>query len=168
MFLLYFLDIYINLVKCLERVPLDVSINCCYLHKDAGKTYLEISNMRLEVIKNNHLQAYEKEYWRLSSYERIIRGRTTKTVCSTKEKYVMTNQTLARRNGKLFCRKRDLVKVGISSCIIKETVCRVLPKTDPKWTHFQRKEIMSKNDLKLRLKFARKVYCKRATCNYEI
>ena len=78
MFLLYFLDIYINLVKYLERVPLDVSINWCYLHKDAGKTYLEISNMRLEVIKNNHLQTYGKEYWRLSSYERIIRGKPPK------------------------------------------------------------------------------------------
>ena len=62
MFLLYFLDTYINLVKYLQRVPLDVSINWCYLHQDAGK----ISNMKyeitLEVIKNNHLQAYEKEY----------------------------------------------------------------------------------------------------------
>ena len=35
-------------------------------------------------------------------------------------------------------------------------------------TDFQRKGIMSKNDPKLRLKFARKVYCKRATYNYEI
>ena len=46
MFLLYFLDTYINLVKYLQRVPLDVSINWCYLHQDAGKTYSEISNMR--------------------------------------------------------------------------------------------------------------------------
>ena len=46
MFLLYFLDTYINLVKYLQRVPLDVSINWRYLHQDAGKTYSEISNMR--------------------------------------------------------------------------------------------------------------------------
>ena len=46
MFLLYFLDTYINLFKYLQRVPLGVSINWCYLHQDAGKTYLEISNMR--------------------------------------------------------------------------------------------------------------------------
>ena len=44
MFLLYFLDI--NLVKYLQRVPLDVSINWCYLDQDLGKTYSEISNMR--------------------------------------------------------------------------------------------------------------------------
>ena len=37
MFLLYFLDTYINLVKYLQRVPLDVSINWRYLYLDAGK-----------------------------------------------------------------------------------------------------------------------------------
>ena len=46
MFLLYFLDTYINLVKHLERVPLDVSINQYYLDQDAAKTYSEVSNMR--------------------------------------------------------------------------------------------------------------------------
>ena len=80
----------------------------------------------------------------------------------------MTTQALARRNGKPFCRKRVLVKAVIPPSISKETVRRILPKTDLKWTHFQSKEIMSKNDLKLRLKFARKVYCKRATMKYEI
>ena len=30
----------------------NVSINCCYLHQDAKKSYSEILN--------NHLQAYEK------------------------------------------------------------------------------------------------------------
>ena len=37
MFLLYFLGTYINLVKYLQNVPLDVSINWCYLHQDAKK-----------------------------------------------------------------------------------------------------------------------------------
>ena len=46
MFLLYFLDTYIILVKYLQTVPLDVSINWHYLDQDAGKTYSEISNMR--------------------------------------------------------------------------------------------------------------------------
>ena len=50
MFLLYVIvfivDTYINLVKYLQRVPLDVFINWRYLHGDAGKTYSEISNRR--------------------------------------------------------------------------------------------------------------------------
>ena len=47
-----------------------------------------------------------------------------------------------------------MVKAGISTSINEETVCRVLQKTDLKWTHFQRKGILTKNDLKWRLKFA--------------
>ena len=43
MFLLYFLDTYMNLVKCLQRVPLDVSTDWQYLHQDAGKTYSQMS-----------------------------------------------------------------------------------------------------------------------------
>ena len=46
MCLLYFLDTYINLVKYLQNVSLDVYINWCCLHQDAGKNYSEISNMR--------------------------------------------------------------------------------------------------------------------------
>ena len=38
MFSLYFLDICINMVKHLQKVPLDISINWCYMHQDAGKT----------------------------------------------------------------------------------------------------------------------------------
>ena len=40
--ILVILDTYINLVKYLQKVPLDVSINWCYLHQHAGKTYSEI------------------------------------------------------------------------------------------------------------------------------
>ena len=66
-----------------------------------------------------------------------------------------------------YCKKRVLVKAGIPPSISKKTVGRVLQKTDLKWTHFQRKEILTKNDLKLRLMFARNVCRKRAMCNYE-
>ena len=61
-----------------------------------------------------------------------------------------------------------MVKADIPPTIGEETVRRLLRKTDLKWTRFQRKGIMFKSDLKLRLKFARKVYRKRATCNFEI
>ena len=40
MFLLHFLDTYINMVKYLQRVPLDVSINWRYLEHHAGKTWI--------------------------------------------------------------------------------------------------------------------------------
>ena len=40
MFLLYFLDTSINMVKHLQRVPLDILINWQYLHQDAEKTWI--------------------------------------------------------------------------------------------------------------------------------
>ena len=80
----------------------------------------------------------------------------------------MTKQMHARRDGKPFCKKRVMGKACIPPSISEETVRKVVQKSDLKWTHFQRKEILTKNDLKLRLKFAREVCRKCAMCNYEI
>ena len=41
MFLLYFLDTYMNMLKYLQRVSLNISIiNWNYLHQDAGKSWI--------------------------------------------------------------------------------------------------------------------------------
>ena len=74
----------------------------------------------------------------------------------------MTNQVLVRRDGKLFSKKRVMGKAGIPPSMSEETVRKVVQKTDLKWTHFQTKGILTKNDLKLRVNFARKVCHKRA------
>ena len=65
--------------------------------------------------------------------------------------------------GNLF-KKRVMGKACIPPSTSKETVCKVVQKSDLKWTHFQRKEILTKNDLKLRVKFAQKVCRKCAVC----
>ena len=65
----------------------------------------------------------------------------------------------------LFCKKRVMVNLGIPPSISEETVRKIVQKTDLKWTHFQRKGFLTKNDLKLRLKFAAMKY---ARCSYEI
>ena len=49
-----------------------------------------------------------------------------------------------------------MVKSYFPSSISEETVWRDLQKTDLKWTQFQRKRILIKNNLKLRLKLAQK------------
>ena len=63
-----------------------------------------------------------------------------------------------------------MVKAGIPPSISKETVGRVLQKTDLNWTQFHRKGILTKDDLKLRLnlfgKFVVKMQC--VTMKYEI
>ena len=61
-----------------------------------------------------------------------LSGKTTKTFYQTKEKYLATNQVLARIDGKRFCKNRVMVKAGILPSISEETVGRVLQKTDVK------------------------------------
>ena len=61
-----------------------------------------------------------------------------------------------------------MVRGDIPLSINKETVRRVLWKAGLKWIHGQKKGILTKNVLKLRLKFDRKVRCKRAVCNYKM
>ena len=50
-----------------------------------------------------------------------------------------------------------MAKAGIPPFISEETVRRVLRKAGLKWARVQRKGILTKNDLKLKLKFSRKV-----------
>ena len=50
-----------------------------------------------------------------------------------------------------------MVKAGNPPCISGKTACRVLRKTGLKWARIQRKGILTKNELKLRFKFARKI-----------
>ena len=59
-----------------------------------------------------------------------------------------------------YCVKRVMIKTDISSSISEETARRVLRIAGLKWTCVRRKGILTKNDLKLRLKFAQKNRCK--------
>ena len=72
--------------------------------------------------------------------------------------------------GNVFVKTGVMVKAGIPPSISKERVCKVVRKTDLKWTHFQRNRILIKSGLKLRVKFefAQKVFNKRGMCKYEI
>ena len=56
MLFLYFLDTYVNLVKCLQIVLLDASSNWCYLDQDAAKTYSEISNIKFQIWDHTSIQ----------------------------------------------------------------------------------------------------------------
>ena len=50
-----------------------------------------------------------------------------------------------------------MVRAGIPPSISTATVRRVMKKAGIKWSHAQKKGVLTKSDLKLRLKFARKV-----------
>ena len=53
--------------------------------------------------------------------------------------------------GNVFVKRGVMVKSGIPPSISEETVRKVFKKTDLKWTHFQRKGILIKSELELRL-----------------
>ena len=78
----------------------------------------------------------------------------------------MTNQALARRNEEMenFCVKRVMVKTHIQHTFHHPLARRLFEefceKGSLKWACVLRKEILTKNDLKLSLMFARKVFCK--------
>ena len=65
--LLYFLHTYITIVKYLQKAQWR------YMHEDADLFRNIKDRIILEVFKSNHLQVYEKEYWRHSGYESIIK-----------------------------------------------------------------------------------------------
>ena len=56
-----------------------------------------------------------------------------------------------------FSVKRVMVRAGIPLSISTATVCRVMKKAGLKWSHAQKKGVLTKSDLKLRLKFTQKV-----------
>ena len=143
-----FLDTYKNLVKYLQRVSLDVSFNWRYLYQDVGKTYLEI-----EITKMRSYWKYSKaticKYMKKKIGDLVVIEELRRRQIFSKKNLRQT-KCLQEEMGKFFVKKSDaLVKGGISQSFIEETVGTVLQKTDLKWNHFQRKEILTKIDLKL-------------------
>ena len=103
-----FLDTYINVIKYLERFPLDVSINWHHLHQDAGKTYSEISKMR--------------SYWKYQKQTSAeIWRRKAKLSVRQKRNILQQTKRLQEEIGKCFV-KRVMVRAGIPPSISNETV----------------------------------------------
>ena len=91
-------------------------------------------------------------------------GRPPKLSVRQKRNILRQTKLLKEEMGN-FCVKRVMVKAGIPPSISEEEFRRVLQKAGLKWAHVQTKGILTKNDLKLRLKFARKVR-RKLSANY--
>ena len=141
------------MVKNLQIVPLDVFIHWRYIHQDAGKTYSEISKTR------SYWKYSKATIWRhmKKNIEDLVvdlrknnQGRPPKL--SVRQKRSISRQTkLIQEEIGNFCVKSVMVTAGILPSISEETVHRVLRKAGLKWTRAQRKGILTKNNLKLRL-----------------
>ena len=145
--------------KKLQRVPLDVSIHWHYLHQDAGKTYSEISKMRpyWKYSKATICRHMKKNIGDLVVDLRKNNQVRTPELSARQKRNILRQTKLLQEEMRNFCVKRVMVKAGIPPSISEETVRGVLRKAGLKWACVQRKGILAKNELKLRLKFARKV-----------
>ena len=138
MFLLYFLDTYMNLVKCLQRVPLDVSTDWRYLHQDVRKTYSEMSKMI--------------SYWKFS--KATICRHMKKNIGDLSWELSFNKPSTSKKRWETSLARRQLVGF-----------CKRLT-----WDGLIFKWILTKNDIKLTLRFAQKVVVNMefATVKYEI
>ena len=147
------------MTKNLQRVPLEVSIHWRYLHQDGGKTWFEISKMNLygKYSKATICRHIVKNIGDLVPDKRKqIQGRPTKLSGRQKRNILRQAKVLQEEVGN-FSMKRVMVRAGIPPSVSTATVHRVMEKAGLKWSHAQKKGVLTKSDLKLRLKFARKV-----------
>ena len=97
----------------------------------------------LGAFKSKHLQAYEKDCWRFSGHERIIREYCQNYLFDKRETSCNKPSTCKKRQENV-CVKRLIANTGIPSSICKEAVCRVPQKAGLKWTNLKKKGIQPK------------------------
>ena len=139
------------MTKNLQRVSLEVSIHWRYLHQDGGKTWFEISKMKSygKYSKATICRHMVKNIGDLVPDKRKQnQGRPTKISDRQKRNILRQAKVLQEEVGN-FSVKRVMVRAGIPPSISTATV---VP-----WSHAEKKGVLTKSDLKLRLKFARKV-----------
>ena len=141
--------------KVLQRGPLEVSIQWRYLHQDGKKTWLEISTMKSygkyskaticrHMVKN--IGDLLPDKWKQNQ------GRSANLWDRQKRNILHQAKVLQGQMGN-FGMKIVVVRAGISSSISTATIRRVMRKagfSEP----CSEKGVLTKSDLKLRLKFA--------------
>ena len=80
-------------------------------------------------------------------------GRPTK-LSDRQKRNILHQAKVLQEEMRNYSMKRAVVSAGISPSISTATVRRVMKKAGLKWSHAQKKGVLTKSDLKLRLKFA--------------
>ena len=148
-----------SVTKVLQRVPLEVSFHWRYLHQDGRKTWLEISKMKSygKYSKATFCRHMVKNIGDLILDKRKQnQGRTTNFWDRQKRNILRRAKVMQEEVGN-FSVKRVMVRAVIPPSVSTETVRRVMRKAELKWSHTLKKGVLTKSDLSLRFKFARKV-----------
>ena len=148
-----------SVTKVLQRVPLDVSFHWRYLHQDGRKTWLEISKMKsyAKYSKATFCRHMVKNIGDLILDKRKQNQGRTKSFWDRKKRNILHRAKVMQEEVGNFSVKRVMVGAVIPPSVSTETVRRVMRKTELKWSHTLKKGVLTKSDLSLRLKFARKV-----------
>jgi len=145
--------------KVANRVPLEVSIHWRYLHQDGRKTWKDISHMKKY---SKYSKATICRHMKKSIGDTVIdkrvsnKGRPAK-LTSRDKRNILRQVEILRRDYGYFTVRRLKVFAGVSAEVSDETIRRVLRAAGFKYTHSRKKGVLSRKDLQLRYKFAKKV-----------
>lgn len=145
--------------RSVNRVPLQFSIHWRYLHQDLGKKWYEIQR----------LPAYRKfskatvcRHMNRAIGDIVIdkrknnKGRPPK-LSVRDHRNILRQAEILRNDYGYFTSKRLKVFAGIAPDVSVEAIRRVLRAAKFKYCHSRKKGVLTRNDLKLRLAFAKKV-----------
>ena len=145
--------------KNLQRVSLEVSIHWRYLHQDGGKTWFEISKMKSygKYPKATICRHMVKNIGDLVPDKRKQNQGRPANLSDRQKRNILRQAKVLQEEVGNFSVKRIMVRAGIPPSISTAIVRRVMKNAGLKWSHAQKKGVLTKSDLKLRLKFARNV-----------
>lgn len=147
--------------RLLNRVPIQHSIHWRYLHQDGKKTWREINNIRAY---KKYSKATICRHMKKSVSDIVIdrrkenKGRP-KLLTARDERTIMRQAEILRSDYGHFTVKRLKFFSNLEESVSDQTVRRVLHKNKFSYSHSRKKGILTRLDLRRRLKFARK--CKK-------
>lgn len=145
-------------MKKLNNIPLEVSIHLRYMYQDKGVRGKKLLNLYPQfsgasVYRHAKKKIFSKD---LGDKRRFNKGRPPK-LSQRDKRAIMRQIPILRKAYGSFTAKQIRVAAGIPSSVHDECIRNVLRQNGYKFLHARKKGLMSANDLKERLKFARKV-----------
>lgn len=143
------------------KVSLETSIHWRYLHQDLGKTWREISEMRKHGY-DRFSKATICRHMKKDINEKVLDKRKNnkgrpKLLTDRDKRLIMRQVQILRKRNVNFTARRLKINAGLSLNVSDQTIRRVLHENNMHYRHSAKKGVLSRDDLKKRLKFARKV-----------
>ena len=145
----------------MNKVPVEVSVHWRYLHQDLGKTWKEIATDRKRgyhlfskatICRHMKREINEKTF----DKRKNNKGRPKK-LSSRDQRLLMRQVEVLRARNVNFTAKRLKLSAGLTTAVSDQTVRRVLHKNKLRYRHAAKKGVLSREDLKKRMDFAKKV-----------